>query len=39
MNDHIFVQSFADLGYSEDVYKLTMITHRKKQELVDSLDV
>lgn len=27
------------MGYAEDVYKLTMITHRKKQELIDSLAV
>ena len=27
------------MGYSEDVYKLTMITHRKKQELIESMNV
>ena len=34
-----FSQSFLEMGYSEEVYKLTMITHRKKQELIDSMNV
>ena len=27
------------MGFENDVYKLTMLTHRKKQEIIDSIEL
>ena len=33
-----YTKTFVDLGYGEDVYKLTMMSQRKKQELFGQID-
>lgn len=34
-----YAKSFEQMGFSEDVYKLTMISAKKKAQLVDSVNV
>ena len=31
------MQTFVEHGLGDDIYKLTMLTHRKKQEILDSI--
>lgn len=33
-----YTKTFVDLGYGEDVYMLTMMSQRKKQELFGQID-
>ena len=32
------MQKFIDLGLGDDVYRLTMLSQRKKQEILESID-